>query len=496
MKKLYITTPIFYTSGNLHVGHCLTTLWADVVSRWYRQNKVEVYFLTGSDEHGQKVQQKAIEANMNEQDYVDKVVVKFIDLWKKLRITNNQFIRTTDKLHMKFVQECFEKLLQDNEIYLSKWVGYYCTQCEENYSDKQLIIGEDGKSKCKIGHYLDKREEESYFLNVKKHHKWLSGYLSNENTSIPEETKRELTNNFINHIEDLSITRTTTTWGIKVPSNPKHTIYVWFDALLNYVSAVKALDKDNEKFWRDDVNKVHLLGKEISRFHCIYWPLVLHMLDLPLPNKYLVHGWLIDSNENKMSKSLGNVIDPNVIIETYGIDTLRYYLSTKMLERDSAISYDLIKEKYNSFLANSYGNLINRVTGMINKYFNGIVPNVESINDEFIKQVEIVSYKFESMEVSRAVEIIELMVSKINKEIDEVKPWELYKKQKTVELSSEVSSWFNRTISIVNLLRPILVESYERVSVYLHDEVREKIEINLIKGKKIKVEPLTLFLRK
>ena len=325
-KKFYISTPIYYPSGNLHIGHCYTTFMCDAIARYKRACGYDVFYLTGTDEHGQKIQDKAQEAGVSPQEYVDNIVASIQKLWKELEITNTDYIRTTDEKHEKVVQKVFSKFLETGDIYLGQYEGWYCKPCESFFTQSQLVDG-----KCPdCGREVSKEKEDAYFFKMSKYSgRLLEYYKAHPNAVTPSSRLKEVVNNFIEPgLEDLCVSRTSFDWGVKVKEDPRHVVYVWLDALLNYISALGYESDDDgnfKKYWVEADEKVHVLGKEITRFHLLYWPVFLMALNIPLPDKFLVHGWII-MKEGKMSKSKGNVVYPEPLKEMYGMDLLRYYL--------------------------------------------------------------------------------------------------------------------------------------------------------------------------
>jgi len=477
MKKLYITTPIYYSSGKPHIGHAYTTILADVIARYKKTIGYDVFFQTGMDEHGQKIQDKAKEKNMSIQDMLDETAAMFKQLWKDLDIDYDYFIRTTDKKHEESVAKAFSKLLQDGFIYKGVWKGYYCVGCEENYTREQAIE-KDGKLYCKVGHPLVEKNEESYFLTVSKCVDWLKEQFKVPNFIIPQFRINELVGSFLDKgLEDLSITRTSFDWGIKVKEDSKHIIYVWLDALLNYVTSLGYLSDDDKlfkKYWEDkDSQIIHLMSKEITRFHCIYWPIILHMLGLRIPTNIVSHGWVV-TKEGKMSKSLGNVIDPYDYINTVGSDAFRYFIIRQVsLERDGIFSHELFVETFNSELANNYGNMATRTNGMLKKYFNNIIPSLDkdSLNEMDNKVIE--SHKqflneyvndIEKLDLNILLDKIQNQYNVLNKYIDDKKPWVLAKDPALVkQLGNCLNIVFNSTYDLMTLLKPILVKTSKTV---------------------------------
>ena len=372
-NTFYLTTPIYYPSGNLHIGHAYTTVAGDAMARYKRMRGFDVMYLTGTDEHGQKIQEKAEEKGVTPKQYVDEMVAGIKDLWSKLDISYDDFIRTTDERHTVVVAKIFEQLLAQGDIYLGEYEGWYCTPCESYFTELQLT--EEGNCPD-CGRPVQKVKEESYFFKVSKYaDRLLQYYEENPGFIQPESRKNEMINNFIKPgLEDLAVSRTTFDWGIKIPSNPKHVIYVWVDALTNYITALGYGSEDESKYQKYWPADVHLVGKEIVRFHTIYWPIMLMALDLPLPKKVFAHGWLL-MKDGKMSKSKGNVVDPVTLIDRYGLDSLRYYLLREVpFGSDGVFTPESFVERLNFDLANDLGNLLNRTVAMINKYFDGVIP--------------------------------------------------------------------------------------------------------------------------
>ncbi|WP_419182605.1 methionine--tRNA ligase [Lysinibacillus fusiformis] len=434
-KTFYITTPIYYPSGKFHIGTAYTTVASDAIARYKRLRGYDVRFLTGMDEHGQKIQEKAAEAGKHPQDYVNEIAEAAKKLWALMDISYDDFIQTTQERHTKAVEKIFQKFLDNGDIYKGEYEGWYCTPCESFFTETQLVDGN-----CPdCGRPVHKVKEESYFFNMKKYaDRLLSYYEENLEFIEPESRKNEMINNFIKPgLEDLSVSRTSFDWGIKVPGDPKHVIYVWVDALTNYITSLGYLSDDEtlfNKYWPADV---HVVGKDIVRFHTIYWPIFLMALDLPLPKKIFAHGFIM-MKDGKMSKSKGNVIYPEMLIERYGLDATRYFLLRELpFGSDGVFSPESFIERTNFDLANDLGNLLNRTISMINKYYDGIIPSENLQSTEFDaalkEQAESVRIKYEEsmekMQFSVVLADLWTLVSRTNKYIDETQPWVLAKEE-------------------------------------------------------------------
>ena len=476
-KPYYITTPIYYPSTNLHIGNTYTTVAADAIARFKRLTGHEVMFLTGTDEHGQKIERIANEKGITPKEHVDEIVAGIKDLWKMMNISYDKFIRTTDDYHVKAVQEIFKKLYDQGDIYKDSYEGLYCTPCESFWTETQLVNGN-----CPdCGRPVEKAKEEAYFFKMSKYAGRLIQYIEEHPDFIqPESRKNEMLNNFLRPgLQDLCVSRTSFTWGIPVSFDEKHVIYVWIDALSNYITALGYGQENQElykKFWPADV---HLIGKDILRFHTIYWPIMLMALGLELPKQVFGHGWLLVDG-GKMSKSKGNVVDPVVLVNMFGADAVRYYLLREIpFGSDGLFNNEIFIKKVNTDLANDLGNLLSRTIAMVYKYFDGVIqaPTCkEAIDDELINLALSTPGKVEAsidaLKIPEALESIWTLISRANKYIDETTPWILAKDEEKKERLGTVLYNLLETLRFVSvMISPFLTET----SVKINDQLNTKV---------------------
>lgn len=476
-KKFYITTPIYYPSDYLHIGHCYCTIAADTMARYKRITGYDVYFLTGTDEHGEKIERKAEAAKTTPKAYVDNIVQATKELWKRLHIDYTHYIRTTDDYHERRVQKIFQKLYDKNFIYKGLYKGLYCVSDEAFFTDSQVIKKEDGKCYCPdCEKELEYKEEECYYLKLSDYGQWLIDYYKEHPEFLgPKERMNEMLNNFLlPGLEDLAVTRKDLKWGIPCPINKEHSIYVWIDALSNYITALGYPEEEDDlfkKYWACDV---HFVGKEIVRFHSIIWPIMLKMLDIPLPKKVFGHGWILFDDGKKMSKSRGNVVEPNSLIDKYGVDSLRYFLMREItFGIDGYYSQELLLKRINSDLANDYGNLWHRITTMLGKYFNSILPEeVESVYGERERELKKavltldanVESALDDFKFNEALSYIWEVIRMTNKYVEESAPWNLAKDEtKKDYLANVMYISFQSYYIITAYLQIFFVETPKKV---------------------------------
>ena len=468
-KKFYVTTPIYYPSGRFHIGTAYTTTLADAMKRYKTLRGYDAYMLTGLDEHGQKIQEVALANGKTPQEHVDEIAEIAKDLWAKMKIQYDDFIRTTEPRHEKVVEKIFTKFIENGDIYKGEYEGWYCVPCETYFTPTQLVDG-----KCPdCGREVKKMKEEAYFFNMKKYQdRLIKFYEENPNFIDPVYRKNEIFNNFIKPgLEDLCVTRTSFEWGIKVKGDEKHVIYVWLDALTNYITALGYMSDDDTKFKKYWPADLQIVGKDIIRFHGIYWPIFLMALDLPIPKKLLAHGWIM-MKDGKMSKSKGNVIYPETLINRYGLDATKYFLLKELVGgQDGLFTPEGFVERFNSDLCNDLGNLLNRTIGMINKYFSGEVPSKSlklidldiELENFVTERIEEIEKEMDEAHIANALDEIWKIISRANKYIDETMPWVLFKEEKTEELKDVMYHLVEILRKVAILIKPCMEESSTKI---------------------------------
>jgi methionyl-tRNA synthetase len=476
-KTCYVTTPIYYSSGTVHIGNSYTSVVCDVFARFNRQIGNDTWYLTGMDEHGQKIEEAAKKAQLSPKAYVDKIATQTKQIWKDLNISYDDFICTSEERHETVVQSIFERLLNQGDIYLGKYAGNYCIPCETFWTKTQL---ENDQNCPDCGRPTTIVEEDSYFLNLKKYSNQLLKYIYDNPMFIQPETRKNEVVSFIESgLEDLCVSRTSFKWGVPVKSNPKHVVYVWIDALSNYISALGYDTKNDamyQKYWVNGDEIVHVVGKDILRFHAIYWPIMLMALNIPIKFKLYAHGWILQK-EGKMSKSKGNYIYSNQLIDRYGVDATRYYLTKEMpLGNDGLFSYERFVDRYNTDLANDLGNLVSRTITMIQKYFDGhisfykgdITPYDATVREVAMNAVVSSKEQFSQFRLQNALNEIWLLISRANKYIDETLPWNLAKDESKLRLLESTMYHLAESLRIVAILiKPVFVDTSEKILNYL-----------------------------
>ncbi len=500
MEKYYISTAIAYTSGKPHIGNTYEIVLADAIARYKRQKGFDVYFQTGTDEHGEKIQNKAEAAGKTPKEFVDEVSSEVKRIWDKMNTSYDRFVRTTDEIHEKQVQKIFQKMYDNGDIYKGSYQGLYCTPCESFWTESQLVDG-----KCPdCGRDVEVKSEECYFFKLSKYQDKLVEYIETHPDFIkPESRKNEMLNNFIKPgLQDLCVSRSTFDWGIEVPFDPKHVVYVWLDALTNYITNlgydVDGSSEEFNKYWPADL---HLIGKDIVRFHSIYWPCFLWSLGVELPHQIFGHPWLLTNND-KIGKSKGNAIYADDLVDLFGVDAVRYYVLHEIpYANDGNLTYELLIERYNSDLANILGNLVNRTISMVNKYFEGVVPAIGTTNEldqeliDYVNNVgNLIDAKMDDLKVAEAIDCVFEIFKRCNKYIDDTTPWTLAKEENTERLGTVLYTLLDAIRIGAIYLFPYLPETSDNILKQLNTNENELVFGKTVTGTKLST-PEPLFVR-
>ncbi len=509
VKTSYVTTPIYYASGAVHIGNSYSTVVCDSFARYKRLKGEDAFFLTGMDEHGLKIEEAAKKKNQTPQEFVDDIADYTSNLWSNLKISNDDFIRTSESRHTKVVQDLFEKMLANDDIYLGSYEGDYCVPCEAFFTKTQL--NEDGTCPD-CGRPTIKVKEECYFLRLKKYEKRLLDFIkANPDFIQPESRKNEVISFVEGGLEDLCVSRTTLKWGIPVKSNPKHVIYVWIDALANYITALGYGSDDPSrylKYWENGDEVLHVVGKDILRFHAVYWPIMLMALNIPIKFKLIAHGWIL-MKEGKMSKSKGNLVYPMDVVNRYGLDSLRYYLVKEMpLGNDGLFSWERFIERFNVDLANDLGNLVSRTISMINKYFGGTITKPTKNYFEFDQEIEDLASKviknytdaFDHFQFQNGLSEVWSLISRANKYIDETCPWALAKDEsKKDELNCVMYHLYEVLRLVAIMISPVINDTasiiYDELGLKEEEHAFDALVFGLDVNNKVIEKPIVLFKR-